>query len=97
MDQETDKDIFVLYLFIAGTTPNSTRAIINIKKICEQYLAGKSELHVIDIYQQPEQLVSEQITVVPTLIKKFPLPEKRMIGDLSNLEKVLKGLDLLEE
>ncbi len=94
MKKKSDKETYILYLFIAGTTSNSARAIINIRKICDQYLAGKVTLHVIDIYQQPEALISEQITAVPVLIRKFPLPERRMIGDLSDTETVLKGLDI---
>lgn len=94
MEKQPDNDTYILHLFIAGTNSNSSRAIINIKKICEQYLPGKYKLQVIDIYQQPERLVSEQITAMPVLIRKFPLPEIRMVGDLSDTEKVLKGLDI---
>ncbi|MBA3704695.1 MAG: circadian clock protein KaiB [Bacteroidetes bacterium] len=89
-----DKDTYILHLFIAGTTSNATRAILNIKKICTQYLKGRFELHVIDIYQQPKKLVSEQITAIPVLVRKFPLPEKILIGDLSDYEQVLKGLNI---
>jgi circadian clock protein KaiB len=88
------KDTFVLHLFVAGTTPNAIRAITNIKKICAEYLADTFELQVIDIYQQPDKLVSEQIMTIPALIRKSPLPEKIMIGDLSNEEQVLKGLGI---
>lgn len=95
--EQVDKSVYILHLFIAGTTPNSTRAIINIKKICAHYLTGRFELQVIDIYQQPERLIKEQITAVPILIRKYPLPEKRMIGDLSDTEKVLQGLNIEEE
>ena len=91
------KNRFVLYLFVSGTSTNSMNAITNIKRVCEMYLKNRYELKIIDIYQQPEELVSMQILAVPVLIKKFPLPEKRMIGDLSNTEKVQKVLDLREE
>ncbi|MGZ4048777.1 MAG: circadian clock KaiB family protein [Bacteroidia bacterium] len=97
MKAKTDKEIYVLHLFIAGITPNATRAIVNIKTICSKYLAGRFELRVIDIYQQPKLLITEQITAVPTLIRKYPLPEKIMIGDLSNFGQVLKDLDLKEK
>lgn len=86
---------YVLQLFVTGILPNSVRAIQNINEICEQYLKGRFELEIIDIYQQPSLAITEEIIAVPVLIKKFPLPEARMIGDLSNIEKVLKILDLV--
>lgn len=89
------EEIFVLRLFITGILPNSARAIINIKAICELYLTGRYELEIIDIYQQPSLAVSEKIIAVPILIKKSPLPEMRLIGDLSDIGKVLSGLHLL--
>jgi circadian clock protein KaiB len=75
-------------------TPKSTQAISNIKKICEEYLKGRYDLQVIDIYQQPALAKGEQIIAAPTLIKKLPLPLRRFIGDMSNKEKILMGLDL---
>lgn len=87
---------YVLRLFVTGMLPNSARAVINIKAICEKYLKGRYELEIIDIYQQPELALSEQIIAVPLLIKKSPVPQERMIGDLSNTEKVLKILGLDE-
>ena len=87
-------DRYMFRLFVTGILPNSTRAVVNIKAICEKYLRGRYELEIIDIYQQPALTISEQIIAVPVLIKKFPLPEARLIGDLSNTEKVLKGLHL---
>lgn len=83
---------YILRLFITGILPNSARAIVNIKAICEQYLKGRFELEIIDIYQQPSLALSEEIIAIPVLIRKFPLPEERIIGDLSDTEKVLKGL-----
>jgi circadian clock protein KaiB len=80
---------YVFQLFVTGILPNSARAIINIKAICEEYLKGRYELEIIDIYQQPSKALTENIIAVPVLIKKFPLPEARLIGDLSNIEKVL--------
>ncbi len=86
---------YVLRLFVTGTLPNSARAIININAICEKYLKGNYKLEIIDIYQQPQLALKEDIITVPLLIKKFPLPEERMIGDLSDMNTVLKGLHLI--
>jgi len=86
---------YVLRLFVTGILPNSARAIANIKAICNQYLKNSYELDIIDIYQLPDLAVSEDIVAVPVLIKKYPLPEKRLIGDLSDTDKVLKALDLV--
>ena len=83
-----------LRLYVAGMTPRSARAIANIKQICEEHLKGRYGLQVIDIYQQPVLAKGEQIVAVPTLIKKLPLPLQRIIGDLSDRERVLIGLDL---
>ena len=85
---------YILRLFITGATPNSVRAITNIKQICEQHLKENYTLEIIDVYQQAEIAAQEQLIALPLLIKKWPLPERRMIGDLSNTEKVLKGLGL---
>lgn len=85
---------YALQLYVAGATPRSARAIANIKKICEEHLQGGYELEVIDLYQQPQLAQGEQIIAVPTLIKKLPLPLRRIIGDMSNTERVLVGLDL---
>ncbi len=86
---------YILKLFVTGILPNSARAVVNIKVVCEKYLKGRYELDIIDIYQQPSLAVSEDIIAVPVLIKKLPLPEERLIGDLSDVEKVLRGLDLI--
>lgn len=85
---------FVLCLYITGMTPKSTRAIQNIRKICEENLNGRYELKVIDIYQQPILARDEQIIAAPTLIKKLPLPLRRLIGDMSDKERILVGLNL---
>lgn len=90
-------EIVVLRLYITGATPRSARAIANIKAICEEYLPGRYKLEVIDLYQHPEATKDEEIVVAPTLVKSFPLPLKRLIGDLSDLEHVLKGLDIRVE
>jgi len=86
-----------LILYIAGVTPRSTNAIINIKKICEKYLKGRYELEVIDIYKQPVLAKGEQVLAVPTLIKKLPLPLRKFIGDMSDTERILVGLDLKQK
>jgi len=88
------KEVVVLRLYITGATPKSARAIANIKRICDEYLPGRYQLEVIDIYQKPEATRAEDVVVAPTLVKSFPLPLKRLIGDLSDLEHVLKGLDI---
>lgn len=85
---------YVLRLYVTGTTPRSIRAIANIKNICENYLKGRYQLEVIDIYENPSLGKGEQIIASPTLIKKLPLPLRRFIGDLSNTERILLGLDL---
>jgi len=87
-------DKYKLRLFITGTTARSVLAISNLKKICEEYLEGRYELEVIDLYQQPSLAQGDQIIAAPTLIKKLPLPFRRIIGDMSDKEKVLFGLDL---
>jgi circadian clock protein KaiB len=87
-------DRYVLRLYVTGMTPRSTRAIENIRAICEQHLQGRYDLEVIDVYQQPTLAKGEQIIAAPTLIKKLPLPLRRVIGDMSNTERVLLGLDL---
>jgi circadian clock protein KaiB len=85
---------YVLRLYIAGTTPKSTRAVMNIKEICERSLQDRYDLEVIDIYQQPVLARGEQIVAAPTLIKKLPLPLRKFIGDMSDTERILVGLDL---
>ncbi|MBC6610496.1 circadian clock protein KaiB [Hymenobacter sp. BT507] len=85
---------YVFQLFITGATPNSTRAVRNLKSICEQYLAGRYELQIIDIYQQPLLAKQEQIIAAPTLVRKRPLPARRLIGDLSERAVVLAALGL---
>src|SRR5215212_4075392 len=86
---------YVLRLFITGATPNSIRALTNIKEICEEHLKGRYSLEIIDVYQQAEIAKKEQLVALPLLVKKQPLPEKRLIGDLSDTTKVLKGLGLI--
>jgi circadian clock protein KaiB len=89
-------ETYLLKLFVTGASPNSTRAISNIKNICESKLEGRYELEIIDVYQQPLMAETEQIIALPLLIKKMPLPERRFIGDLSDTQKVLKGLGIID-
>ena len=89
-----DQATYVLRLYVTGMTPKSTRAIANVLKICEENLSGRYELEVIDIYQQPKLAKGEQIIAAPTLIKKLPLPLRRLIGDMSDTERFLVGIDL---
>ena len=85
---------YVMRLYIIGTTSQSTRAVANIRKICEEHLEGRYELDVVDISQQPALAKGEQIVAAPTLIKVLPLPLRRFIGDMSQTERILIGLDL---
>jgi len=85
---------YILILYVVGQSPKSVNAIANIKKICEENLQGRYELEVIDLYQQPHRAQDEQIIAVPTLIRKIPLPLRRIIGDLSDTERVLVGMDI---
>lgn len=89
-----DKTKYILRLYVAGVTPRSAKAIRNIKEICEEHLQGRYDLQVIDVYQHPTLAQGEQIIAAPTLIKKLPLPLRRFIGDMSDTEKILVGLDL---
>ena len=85
---------FVLRLYVTGTTARSTRAIANLRQLCEQHLPDRYELEVVDVYQQPELAARAQLVAVPTLIKRLPLPLRRLVGDLSDRQRVLAGLDL---
>jgi len=85
---------FVLRLYVSGSTLKSARAVKNIKRLCEQHLKNRYELEVFDVFQQPDRARSEQIVVVPTLIKRRPPPPRRLIRDLSNQKYVLLGLGL---
>jgi circadian clock protein KaiB len=87
-------DFYILKLYVAGLSPKSATAIANINKICEENLHGRYQLEVIDLYQQPQLAEGEQIIAIPTLIRKLPPPLRRIIGDLSNTERVLVGLDI---
>ena len=92
--QKTGKEKYVLKLYITGMTPRSVKAVANIQKICQAHLNGQYELEIIDIYKQPILAKGEQIIAAPTLIKKLPLPIRKFIGDMSDTERILLGLDL---
>lgn len=92
--QKGDTQVYLLRLYIAGMTDKSARAVQNIRKICDENLNGRYELEVIDIYQQPELAHDAQIIAAPMLIKKLPLPLRRLIGDMTDKERILVGLDL---
>jgi circadian clock protein KaiB len=83
-----------LRLYVAGQTPKSAAAVENLKRICEEHLAGRYSIEIIDLMQNPQLARGDQILAVPTLVRKLPSPLKRIIGDLSNTERALVGLDL---
>ncbi len=85
---------YELRLYVAGQTPRAVAAFANLKRICEEYLPGKYHIEVIDLLQNPQLAKGDQILAVPTLVRKLPEPVRKIIGDLSNTEKVLVGLDL---
>ncbi len=88
------KERYVLRLYVAGMTPRSSAAVRSVAAICDEHLKGRYELEVIDIYRQPTLTRGDQIIAAPTLIKKLPLPLRRMIGDMADTERILVGLDL---
>ncbi|MDZ8188069.1 MAG: circadian clock KaiB family protein [Nostoc sp. ChiSLP02] len=90
-----DRQQYRLRLYIAGTTPRSMRALETLKLLCETHLHGRYELEVIDVYQSSQKMGADNIIAIPTLVKQLPLPLRRIIGDLSNIDKVLLGLDLV--
>jgi circadian clock protein KaiB len=98
--QETHKanmqkgDIWELRLYVAGQTPKSLTAFANLKRLCEEHLAGQYRIEVIDLLKNPQLAKGDQIVAIPTLVRKLPEPLKKIIGDLSNKERVLVGLDL---
>lgn len=83
---------YVLRLYVTGATPRSSTAIANLRKLCEEYLVGRVKLQIVDIYQKPELAAKVGLVAAPTLIKSFPLPLRRFIGDMSNRQNLLAGL-----
>lgn len=96
-DEQIDDGSYNLRLYVAGQTPKSVAALINLKKICEDHLAGRYRIEVIDLMQHPQLAAGDQILAVPTLVRRLPAPLKRIIGNLSDTERVLVGLDLRPE
>jgi circadian clock protein KaiB len=92
--QKSIEQKYHLRLFVTGQTPRSVKSVENLKRLCEKYLRGRYELEVIDIYQQPALASENQIIAAPTLIKRLPLPLRRLVGDFSNQDRVMLGLDL---
>jgi circadian clock protein KaiB len=91
------KDKWILRLYVAGQTPKCVTAFANLKKICEELLKGKYQIEVIDLIQNPQLSRDDQILAIPTLVRKLPVPVRKIIGDLSNTERVLVGLDITLE
>ena len=89
-------ETFDLRLYVAGQTPKAVRAFENLRKICEEHLAGRYTIEVIDLLENPQLGTGDQILALPTLVRRLPEPIKKIIGDLSNTERVLVGLDLRE-
>jgi circadian clock protein KaiB len=92
---ELSTERYILRLYITGMTSRSARAVANVRTFCEKHLEGRYDLQIIDVYQQPALARSEQLIAAPTLIKKLPLPLRRLIGDMSDESRVLVGLDLI--
>jgi circadian clock protein KaiB len=92
--KKSEKEQYLLRLYVTGATPKSLQAIENIKRICEEHLKGRYSLEVVDVYQQPVLAKGEQIIAAPTLIKYLPTPLRRFIGDMANTDRILLGLDL---
>ena len=95
-DNTSDNGTYILRLYVAGQTPTCIAAFANLKKLCEEHLCGKYSIEVIDLLQNPQLAKGDQILAVPTLVRKLPTPIKKIIGDLSNTERVLVGLDLIQ-
>ncbi len=94
-ESRTGKDPqWQLRLYVAGQTPRSVAALANLKKLCEEHLAGRYSIEVVDLLKDPRLAAGDQILALPTLVRKLPQPMKKIIGDLSNEERVLVGLDL---
>ena len=88
------RDLYILHLYVAGMNSKSLQAVENIKRVCEEYLSGRYQLDVIDIYQQPILAKNGQIVAAPTLIKELPLPLRKLIGSMSDTKRVLVGMDV---
>lgn len=91
---DSKEEIYELRLYVAGQTPKSVTAFSNLKKYCEEYLKGRYKIEVIDLLKNPQLAEGDQILAIPTLVRKVPVPIRKIIGDLSNEERVLVGLDI---
>ena len=89
-----DQAIWALRLYVAGQTPKSVAALANLKRLCETHMAGRYKIEIVDLLKNPRLAAGDQILAVPTLVRKLPVPIKKIIGDLSNEERVLVGLDV---
>jgi len=89
-----ESEIWELRLYVAGQTPNSMKALANLRKIAEEHLKGKYTIEVVDLLKNPQLAAGDQILAIPTLVRKLPEPLRKIIGDLSNTERVLVGLDI---
>lgn len=94
MDEETPHEVYELRLYVAGTTPKSLTAFANLKQICETHLENRYRIEIVDLIEQPELASRDEIFALPTLVRRLPQPIKRIIGDLSNTERVLVGLEV---
>ena len=92
---EAAADFWILKLYVAGQTPKSIAAFSNLKKICEEHLAGKYKIKIVDLLKNPQLAKGDQILAIPTVVRQLPPPVKKLIGDLANTERVLVGLDVL--
>jgi circadian clock protein KaiB len=92
-----DDERYILRLYVNGQTPKSAKALTNMQKICEEQLKGRYKLEVIDIVEKPQSLRSDQVVAIPTLIKKLPPPIVKIIGDMSDVERVLVGLNIMSD
>ena len=96
-DEAVDDGNYNLRLYVAGKTPKSVAALANLKRICEEHLAGRYRIEVVDLLENPQLAAGDQILALPTLVRRLPPPLKRIIGNLSDSERVLVGLDLRRE
>ncbi|HWH02498.1 MAG TPA: circadian clock KaiB family protein [Gemmatimonadales bacterium] len=95
--KKTPRSIWRLRLYVAGQTPKSITALANLKRLCDQHLAGRYRIEVVDLADQPHRAGQDDIVVVPTLVRRLPLPIRKIIGDLSQSEKVLVGLNVTRD
>jgi len=97
MKEDKGKEVYVLRLYVAGQTNRSLEAFANLKKICNEYLKGRYAIEVVDLLERPKLAKGDQILAIPTLVRRLPPPLKKLVGDLSDKEKVLVGLNIIEK